>query len=103
MNQESLFYEDGQKISYIIKDDKSGDWSNDEKLSNEFSSIGFYISGHPINEYKDILKIYNTVTYSNRWPRIYDWFSFHTHRIRAQGFSKSKEIFTPSFWWRQIR
>ena len=63
MNQESLFYEDSQKISYIIKDDKSEGWPNDEKLSNEFSSIGFYISDHPINEYKDILKIYNTATY----------------------------------------
>ena len=50
-------------FSYKIKEDKSGGWSNDEKLSNEFSSIGFYISDHPINEYKDILKIYNTVTY----------------------------------------
>ena len=65
MNQESLFSEDGQKISYIINDEKSGDWTNDERLSNEFGSVGFYISDHPINEYKDILKIYNTTTYKD--------------------------------------
>jgi DNA polymerase-3 subunit alpha len=64
-NQESLFSDDSQKISYIIKDDDKDTWTNDEKLSNEFNSIGFYISDHPLNEYKDILSIYKFKTYSD--------------------------------------
>jgi len=63
MNQSSLFSEESHKISYIINDDKSGDWSNEEKLTKEFASIGFYISNHPLNEYKDILKLYHTKSY----------------------------------------
>ena len=31
-------------------------WSNDEKLKYEKETIGFYISGHPLSPYKDILK-----------------------------------------------
>ena len=63
MNQTSLFLEDSQKISYINKDEKSSDWTNEEKLSNEFNSIGFYMYDHPLNTYKDILKIYHTKTF----------------------------------------
>ena len=65
MSQESLFTDDSQKISYVIKDDNTDQWTNNEKLANEFSSIGFYISDHPINEFKDILQIYNTKSYKD--------------------------------------
>jgi len=63
MNQESLFSEDSQKETHIIEDEKSEDWSNDEKLSNEFNSVGFYMSDHPLSEYKDVLEIYHAKSY----------------------------------------
>jgi DNA polymerase-3 subunit alpha len=32
------------------------EWNETEKLQNEFSAIGFYISSHPVQQYKDVLK-----------------------------------------------
>ena len=31
-------------------------WSSKELLAEEFLSLGFYISDHPLNEYKEIFK-----------------------------------------------
>ena len=57
-NQSSLFSDDNQKISYLIKNKNSSDWPNNEKLSKEFESVGFYLSNHPLEDYKDILENY---------------------------------------------
>jgi len=54
----SLFSEESQKVSYLIKEKKSPNWPNEEILSKEFESLGFYISSHPLNAYKDILEQY---------------------------------------------
>ncbi len=62
-NQTSLFSEESNKISYLIQDKKSSNWSNDEILSKEFSSVGFYISNHPLNSYEDILRQYKVKTF----------------------------------------
>jgi DNA polymerase-3 subunit alpha len=32
------------------------EWPETEKLQNEFSAVGFYISSHPISQYEDVLK-----------------------------------------------
>ena len=34
-----------------------------ELLSEEFKSLGFYISNHPLNEYEDIFKNLNIISY----------------------------------------
>ena len=34
----------------------SKQWTQKELLSEEFKSLGFYISDHPLNEYKDIFR-----------------------------------------------
>ena len=39
------------------------DWSIDERLSKEFQSLGFYISDHPLNQYKDIFNDYNIIEF----------------------------------------
>ena len=57
-NQNSLFSEDNQKISYLFNEKKSQNWSNSEILSKEFESLGFYISNHPLKEYEDALNQY---------------------------------------------
>ena len=35
-------------------------WSHDELLKNEKEQLGFYLSGHPLEAYDDILKYYTT-------------------------------------------
>ena len=64
-NQSSLFLDDEQKISYLDKNKNLSDWSNNELLSKEFESVGFYFSNHPLEEYKDALQQYKVTTYKN--------------------------------------
>tara|TARA_Y100000590_G_scaffold465134_1_gene636562 strand:- start:2497 stop:5913 length:3417 start_codon:yes stop_codon:yes gene_type:complete len=59
-NQTSLFGDDQQKISYLIIDKNSSDWAENEMLSREFESVGFYLSNHPLEGYKDALEQYKT-------------------------------------------
>ncbi len=44
-------------------DEVSG-WSTAEKLLREFQSIGFYLSAHPLDEYKDAMKRLKVQTYA---------------------------------------
>ena len=37
---------------------KINDWEFEERLSKEFESIGFFISNHPLNQYKEIFDDY---------------------------------------------
>ena len=39
------------------------DWKFEERLSNEFKAIGFFISDHPLNQFKEIFDDYNIVDY----------------------------------------
>jgi DNA polymerase-3 subunit alpha len=41
------------------------DWQFEERLSKEFEAVGFFISDHPINKYKEIFSDYNIVDYKN--------------------------------------
>tara|TARA_B100000963_G_scaffold361522_1_gene397415 strand:+ start:83 stop:3499 length:3417 start_codon:yes stop_codon:yes gene_type:complete len=38
-------------------------WTNKELLSEEFKSLGFYISDHPLNEYNEIFNQFKVTTY----------------------------------------
>ena len=62
-NQASLFSEESNKISYLIQDKKLSHWTNDEILSKEFESVGFYISNHPLKNYEDALKQYKVKSF----------------------------------------
>ena len=64
-NQKSLFSDEGQKISYLIQDKNESHWSSEETLANEFESIGFYISDHPLTDYKDALNQYKVKTFKD--------------------------------------
>ena len=37
----------------------------DIKLTKEFETLGFYISDHPLNQYKSIFKQYNIINYDD--------------------------------------
>ena len=41
------------------------DWNSDIKLTKEFETLGFYISDHPINQYKSLFKQYNINSFHN--------------------------------------
>jgi len=44
-----------QVSSSTLNISHADDWSPIERLKEEFDAIGFYLSGHPLNEYKKIL------------------------------------------------
>ena len=64
-NQSSLFLDEAQKVSYLMQDVKTPDWKNDEILSKEFESIGFYISNHPLKDFQDVLKQYKVKSFKD--------------------------------------
>tara|TARA_B100001175_G_scaffold269615_1_gene241448 strand:+ start:1848 stop:5258 length:3411 start_codon:yes stop_codon:yes gene_type:complete len=39
------------------------DWKTETKLSKEFETLGFFISDHPLNQYKIIFNQYNIINY----------------------------------------
>jgi len=62
-NQVSLFSEESQKVSFLIQNKNSSNWSNEEILSKEFESIGFYISNHPLKSYEEIINQYKVKSF----------------------------------------
>ena len=60
-NQIDLFGENENQENEIISN--IDDWKFEERLSKEFEAIGFFISDHPLNQYKDIFNDYNIVDY----------------------------------------
>ena len=62
-NQTSLFSEDVNKVSYLMTEKDTSFWSSDETLSNEFESVGFYLSTHPLKNYENILEQYKVKSF----------------------------------------
>jgi DNA polymerase-3 subunit alpha len=63
INQIDLFQEEKEiDDTYLEKID---DWNIDTKLSKEFETLGFFISDHPLNQYKTIFDQYNIINYEN--------------------------------------
>jgi len=64
-NQINLFDESNQTKKSLIKNSVDKDWHFEERLSKEFEAIGFFISDHPINEYKVIFDIYKIQNFNS--------------------------------------
>ena len=60
-NQIDLFGETDTEQNEIITN--INDWQFEDRLSKEFESVGFFISDHPLNQYKDIFKDYKINDY----------------------------------------
>ena len=60
-NQIDLFGESANKNDDFISNIK--DWKFDERLSKEFEAVGFFISDHPLNQFKEIYNDYNIIDY----------------------------------------
>ncbi len=64
-NQINLFDESNQNKKSLIKNTVNKDWHFQERLSKEFEAIGFFISDHPINEYKEVFDIYKIQNFNS--------------------------------------
>ena len=60
-NQIDLFGEDTSQENEIIS--SIDDWKFEERLSKEFEAVGFFISGHPLNQFKEIFDDYKIIDY----------------------------------------
>ena len=63
INQINLFDKDESEDLNFLENIK--DWDFDIKLTKEFETLGFYISDHPLNQFKSIFKQYNILNYEN--------------------------------------
>jgi DNA polymerase-3 subunit alpha len=63
-NQSDLFGDGGDNGSAIDEPEleKIQPWSNIERLNKERELIGFYLSGHPLNKFKEDIKLFCTHT-----------------------------------------
>ena len=61
-NQIDLFAADEEQDSEIVIDIK--DWKFEERLSREFEAVGFFISDHPLNQFKEIFNDYKIIDYN---------------------------------------
>tara|TARA_Y100000741_G_scaffold143860_1_gene108647 strand:+ start:45 stop:3455 length:3411 start_codon:yes stop_codon:yes gene_type:complete len=60
-NQINLFHEESKPNDDFLENVKN--WEDDNKLSKEFETLGFFISDHPLNQYKILFNQYNIVNY----------------------------------------
>ena len=61
-NQFDLFESDELKDNDVII--KNKDWNFEERLSKEFESIGFFISDHPLNQFKEVFDDFKIIDFS---------------------------------------
>src|SRR5210317_1705092 len=62
-NQIDLFGDNIEAENDIIENTK--DWEFEERLSKEFEAVGFFISDHPLNQFKEIFDDYKIINYQN--------------------------------------
>ena len=60
-NQIDLFAADEEQDNEIVFNIE--DWKFEDRLSREFEAIGFFISDHPLNQFKEIFDDYKIVDY----------------------------------------
>jgi DNA polymerase-3 subunit alpha len=60
-NQIDLFGTDEEQDNEIVTNIE--DWKFEERLSREFEAIGFFISDHPLNQFKEIFEDYKIIDY----------------------------------------
>ena len=60
-NQIDLFGENENQENEIIAN--IDDWKFEDRLAKEFEAVGFFISDHPLNQYKEIFDDYNIFDY----------------------------------------
>ena len=64
-NQNSLFADSSDRNEVIFKTETNNNWSSNDILMNEFQSIGFYMSDHPLNIYTDYFDKMKIVSFNH--------------------------------------
>ena len=64
-NQTSLFDDVNNKENESFEFESTKSWTKKELLAEEFTSLGFYISDHPLNEYKEFFTQLDINTYND--------------------------------------
>ena len=62
-NHQTNLFENEENVKEEFVFTTSSPWSLKEALSEEFKSIGFYLSNHPLNEYQEIFEQLNINSY----------------------------------------
>ena len=62
-NQIDLFETNNEQTNNILV--KIDDWKFEERLSKEFESVGFFISDHPLNQFKEIFNDYKIINFND--------------------------------------
>ncbi len=63
VNQINLFSKDeNNNEDYLAKTE---DWSFEDRLAKEFETLGFFMSDHPLTQFKNIFAEFNIVNYDN--------------------------------------
>ena len=60
-NQIDLFGDNENQENELISN--VDDWKFESRLSKEFEAVGFFISDHPLNQYKDVFDDYSIIDY----------------------------------------
>jgi DNA polymerase-3 subunit alpha len=61
-NQIDLFASDEEQDNEIVLNIE--DWNFEDRLSREFEAVGFFISDHPLNQFKEIFEDYKIIDYA---------------------------------------
>ena len=62
-NQIDLFGETESQMDELTSNIE--DWTFEERLSKEFEAVGFFISDHPLNQFKEIFDDYKIIDYQS--------------------------------------
>ena len=63
--QSNLFEGDEENITNFFEYENDDTWTKKELLAEEFKSLGFYISDHPLNEYQQLFEQLKIKSYKN--------------------------------------
>ena len=63
-NHQSNLFDDQQNEKEEFDFDSSSPWTLKELLSEEFKSLGFYLTNHPLNEFEEIFNQLNIISYN---------------------------------------
>ncbi len=62
--QNNLFEDNISVNNLLFNTQKTKKWTNNEMLMNEFQSIGFYMSDHPLSAYRDYFEKMNVTSFN---------------------------------------
>ena len=72
LNQENLFMDTSDSGNVINFDFKTKEWGKSVELNNEYEALGFYLTQHPLEDFKVFLKKNNFLTFKEIEEKMID-------------------------------